>query len=213
MGRPVLGRPSLPSQNASFTKKTSLSSYSSPVVEAPTNDELMHRTSQGDREAFATLVERHHGEAWRVAMRFSGDQEEARDILQTSFLKIFQGASEYRGEGRFEAYLRTVVARTCLDETKRRKPTLMADPGAMRASPGPQPPELVETRDRAHQVQRRVLELPGNQRLAVLLHYFRNLRYREIGEVLGIGERAVEGLLRRARGALLGRLEDPGEKV
>lgn len=172
----------------------------------PSDDALMERTAAGDREAFGVLVERHHLDAWRVAIRFSGDPEEARDLLQASFLKIFEKAPGYRPEGRFPGYLRTVVARTCLDASRKRRALPSSEVGTLPAPEEAGPPEQVERAQRHREVRAGVLDLAGNQRLAVILRYFRGASYGQIGEALGLGPRAVEGLLRRARSALLERL-------
>ena len=81
----------------------------------------------GDPEAFGTLFGRHRDRLWAVALRTTGDPEEAADALQDAMIAAFRRAASYRGDAAVTTWLHRVVVNACLDRLRRRKVRL-ADP-------------------------------------------------------------------------------------
>jgi len=178
---------------------------SDPPIPFPDDAALMSAVARGDHSAFAELIRRHQGTAWRLACRFLGDRAEAEDIVQEAFLRILGAAARYRPDAAFRTYLHTVVGRLCLDHARRRRPEYPGEvPDCPTAAPGPS--EMLEAAEQRAAVRRALDDLPPKQRLAFLLQQDEGMGYAAIGQVLGVSTRAVEGLVRRAREGLAARL-------
>ena len=91
-----------PSRNPSDESGSNLS-------EAP-SDELVRRSSTGERGAFDELVRRTHRDAYGLALRLTGDEEDARDVVQDAYLRAYRGLDRFRGEARFSTWLYRIVA-------------------------------------------------------------------------------------------------------
>jgi len=172
-----------------------------------TDDELMVAAGQGDRIAFAEIVNRHNAKVYRLASRFLGNRQEATDVAQDAFLRILAAAPDYRPGAAFGTYLFRVVSNLCLDALRKRRRAQgeeLQDPksGDLSAE------EEFLRNERAVAVSVALFSLPPRQRLAVLLKYYEDLNYREIAEVLKTSQKGVERLLARARSALLSSLKD-----
>jgi RNA polymerase sigma-70 factor (ECF subfamily) len=178
---------------------------SDPFSGTPDDAALMAATGRGDADAFARLVHRHHPVAWRLACRFLGDPAEAEDIVQEAFLKILHAAARYRPTASFRTYLHTVVARLCLDHTRRKRPDYSGDlPDP--PSEAPDPAESLDLAEQRLAIRRALDDLPPAQRLAILLQHDEGLDYATIARIMGISVRAVEGCIRRGRAGLADRL-------
>lgn len=171
----------------------------------------MEQARLGERAAFGELVRRHTRDAYRVAVRFLGDPSEAEDLVQASFLKILERLDGYQARGCFPAYLRTVVARTCLDWKAKRRPHPSAELD-LRPSPPVDPGARQSLREEEGRVQAALDRLPPRQRLAMILRHYGECSYSSVAEVMEESPKAVENLLRRAREALSGFLRRKGEE-
>jgi len=167
----------------------------------PTDEELMLDVGKDDLQAFEKIVHRHQRSAWNTAYRFLADAEEAEDVVQDAFLKIFDAAPHYRPSASFRTYLFRVVTRLCMDRARRYRPIYTDEP---LDPPDPSPSAfeklLVQETDRA--VRTSLDMLPQKQRMAIVLKYYEGLGYREIASILESTEKAVERLLARARAFL-----------
>jgi RNA polymerase sigma-70 factor, ECF subfamily len=164
---------------------------------AASSEQLMLSVARGDRAAFNELVLRHQESAWTIAYRFLCDRIEAEDIVQTAFLKILEGAPRYQPTAEFSTYLCRVVTRLCMDFVKKKKPfpfeTLHDRPDlSQKPTHGEEDMEVRKALD----------ALPPHQRMAAVLRYYEDLNYRQIADSMEITEKAVEGLLDRARKTL-----------
>jgi len=173
---------------------------SPPSESSSTDDELMARMVTGDISALGELVRRHQTRAWSVALRYLGDRSAAEDLVQDTFLTLFDKASQYRPRGQFVAYLFRVLAHKAI--SLKRRPTagefLDGDHADTRADVA-QELDLAARKDR---VQRALTRLPERQRIAMILRFYEELSYEEIASALGTSPRSVEGLLSRARDTL-----------
>jgi RNA polymerase sigma-70 factor (ECF subfamily) len=161
----------------------------------------MTRLADGDRSALAELVRRHQRSALELAYRTTGDRTLAEDIAQDAFLRIWKSADRYTLTAQFSTWLYRIVVNLCLDAFKKRKPATsgLPDGSDLRAK---DPAVLLERGERALAVRRVVNALPERQRIAVVLQRFSGMSIRDIAEVTGATESAVESLLVRAHAAL-----------
>ena len=169
-----------------------------------TDEQLMICTGEGDVDAYAELVERHHVRALNLAYRLSGDPEVSRDIAQESFLRILKGAPRYRAQARFTTYLHTVVRNLVIENVrkKRRRPESALPQGADPSSENPASPAVggpppdrpdvaMERKEIRQRLQHALAELPDDLRDAFVLTEIEGLSYREVGQICGCPEGTV----------------------
>ncbi len=169
--------------------------------------QVLARVAAGDTDAFARLVESHQDRLLRLCERLLGDVEEARDAVQEVFLKAYRKAGELRPQGQVYTWLYRIAVNHCLNKLRRRKLVRFlrfedpADEDAPRFEPpdgAPDPIAALESRRRWQATRRAIAGLPAGQRTVLVLARFEGLSYRQIAEVLGITEGAVESRLFRA---------------
>src|SRR5436309_7909329 len=173
---------------------------------------LMLRVKDDDPSAFAELVDLYHHRLVTVMHHLVGNTEEAEDLAQEVFLRVYRVRKKYRPRAKFSTWLFTIANNLALNtlRSRQRKPVVpleVHDSGPL----GPRPAEQL-VRDREHQPGHRIqqqelagvirLALDGlneRQRAAVVLNKFEDMNYAEIAEVMGLTTKAVKSLLSRAR--------------
>ena len=174
--------------------------------------DALARVAAGETDAFAELVASHQERLLRLCERLLGDVEEARDAAQEVFLKAFRKAGDFRPQGQVYTWLYRIAVNHCLNKLRRRRLVRFlrwddaADPGGdiAEAPPydppdrAPDPAAALEARRRWDSTRRAIAKLPAGQRAVLVLARFEGLSYRQIAEVLGITEGAVESRLFRA---------------
>jgi len=173
---------------------------------------LMLQVRDDDNGAFEMLVERFQHRLVAVMHHVVGNAEEAEDLAQEVFLRVYRARKKYRPRSKFSTWLFTIannLALNCL-RSRQRKPVVplaVHDSGPL----GPRPAEqLVHDRGGGptHRLQqeelaaiiRQALEgLNERQRVAVVLNKFEDMNYAEVAEVMGLTTKAVKSLLSRAR--------------
>jgi RNA polymerase sigma-70 factor (ECF subfamily) len=155
----------------------------------------------GDRDAFGSLVARHSGQLWAVALRTLGDREEAADALQDALVHAYRGASSYRGDARVTTWLHRVVVNACLDRVRRRRarPTV---PLSDRAAEVPDPRDALGDRETALELEAALAALPVEQRTAILLVDVQGMPVAEAAAVLGVATGTVKSRCSRGRARL-----------
>jgi len=172
------------------------------------DEQLLVAAGQGEAAAFDELVARHRERVIGLVSRMVG-AEGAEDVAQEAFVRLYRAAHRYRPSARFTTYLYRLVANLCIEEGRSRSRNRMdpvgsgEDLGTARASAEA---EFLE-RETARQVDRALAKLPESQRLAVVLCRFEGRSYRQIAQVLGVTEKAVEAMLYRARQTLARELD------
>lgn len=163
---------------------------------------LMTRVAAGDPEAFTQLVARHTPMVHAIACRMLGDRAEAEDVVQETFVKLWVGARGWTAAGGgLGAWLRRISTNACLDRLRR--PRLVSDENVPeRADEAPQADLVIDGERRRAAVAASIHALPDRQRAAIVLTYYEGASNAEAASILGIGVKALESLLVRARQAL-----------
>lgn len=155
--------------------------------------ELLLRSRQGDKEAFTRLAEQYHSYIWRVAWRFMGNREDAEDLAQEIWMKVFMQLPGYKGEAAFTTWLYRVAANTCRDALRqryrRREESWEAE------VPAPERLDIEGELD----IQQLLNLLPPEQRLVLICRDVQGFSYEEIAALLGINKGTVKSRLARAR--------------
>lgn len=165
---------------------------------------LVERCRQGDDLAWEQLVRRCQGRAYGMAYHYMGSVEEARDVTQEVFVRVYQQLSSYQGDG-FMAWLLRITRNLCIDQIRRRtaRPPaedLLADDhdwAMADAAPDPEQSWLTGTRKRL--VYQALGRLNGQNREMILLKEIQGLQFKEIADMLDLPVGTVKSRSNRAR--------------
>lgn len=177
---------------------------------------LVLQAQQGDTAAFAALVRRSERDVYNLAYSILGNPQEAQDMAQEVFLRIWQHLPSFRGDSAFTTWLYRVTANACLNRRRqlRRELGYVDDESLLDRLPTPQYDPLATTirLQRQEYLWSLVDRLPEKYRLVILLFYRWQLSYDEIAEVLMVPLGTVKAHLSRARHALAKQLNLEMEK-
>ncbi len=161
------------------------------------DSQLLRRVAEGDAQAYRTLVDRHLRGLHAFAYRMLGGRAEAEEVAQEAFTRLWQKADTLQGD-HAQAWLYRVAHNLCIDRLRRRREAPRVE-DAEAAPPSGQPTARLEQKRVATAVRAAVQELPDRQRSALLLVHYQGLSQAEAASALGVGVRALESLLARAR--------------
>lgn len=165
----------------------------------------------GDPAAFEELVRRHRDRLWAVAMRTTGDPEEASDALQDALISAYRRAEQFRGDSAVTTWLHRIVVNASLDRLRRRAVrTALPLPDDNDALPGAVVADPVDHMDRREiqlVVTQALAELPEDQRAAVLLVDVEGWSVEDAARMLGCPEGTVKSRCFRGRAKLAKRLD------
>ena len=174
--------------------------------------ELVARSVDGDRFAFAVLVRRHERRVYNLAYRMLGREEDARDATQDAFLSAMRKLSTFRGDAAFTTWLHRVTVNACYDiMRKRKREPVLGLPEA--PEPAVVGHDHAESTSVSIDVQRALLQVPQEFRAALVLHDVQDLAYEDVAEILGVPVGTVKSRIHRGRVALAKALgERPGRE-
>ncbi len=179
--------------------------------------QLMLRFQEGEETCFELLVHRHSRPLLHFLTRMVASPQVSEELVQESFLRIYQARQRYRPEARFSTWLYRIATRVALNHLRKCRKDRFAislnagEDGEPVWEPADQAPGTEEDllrRERAQRVRRAIGALPERQRAAVLMHKYQGLDYRAIGEALGLSQAATKSLLFRAYETLREELRD-----
>lgn len=174
------------------------------TVEDPRPDaELLAAHVAGDPTAFTTLVRRHRDRLWAVALRTTGEPEEAADAVQDALLKAHRSADSYRGDAQVTTWLHRIVVNACLDRMRRTRarPTVPL-PEHDSAHPV-EPSDPLGRRELAWEIDRALRALPDDQRAALVLVDVEGYSVDETAQLLEIPTGTVKSRCARGRAKLV----------
>ncbi|KTC43380.1 RNA polymerase subunit sigma [Pseudomonas fluorescens ABAC62] len=175
--------------------------------------ELLARIGNNEPAAVNEMVARKLPRLLALAGRLLGDADEARDVAQESFLRIWRHAAGWRsGEARFDTWLHRVALNLCHDRLRRRKERPLDDDDVRElADSAPCADEQLETAQNSARMAAALAALPERQREAIVLQYYQELSNIDAAALMNISVEALESLLSRARRQLRSQLADtPG---
>ncbi|MBI4873892.1 MAG: RNA polymerase sigma factor [Acidobacteria bacterium] len=172
---------------------------------------LIRAAQAGDDGAFERLVRSYDQPVLRLAMNLLRSPEDARDVYQEAFLRIYRNLDNFRFDASFQTWLYRIVTNLCLDQLRKRKvrreePGVLATPDGERDRLSAVPEKRVEG-DQERQIYSRQLKvrieevlagLTPRERMVFEMRHYQGLRLRAIGEVLGTTEEAAKNCLFRA---------------
>ncbi len=181
---------------------------------------LMARIAEGDEVALRELIEKHQGIVYGTIAKMLDDPAEANDLAQQVFIRIYKAAPAYQPKARFRTWMFTIVQNLVFNEhRRRRRATIVSlnqepDETGIKAemdlpdTKNLPPDEGALQKEMLQQVDRAILALPYQQRLAVVLRRYDEFSYEEIAAILKTSVPSTKSLLFRARETLRTVLKD-----
>lgn len=185
------------------------------------DEQLIAGYREGDDAAFAELVRRNLAVVHRFALRFAATPDEAEDVAQETFVRVWRRLASFDAARRFRPWLFEIAKHVALDRLKKRAPTAFSDLRAALedddtradfldgiADDAPHPAAGIDATFAARELAFALEALPPAQREVVRLHYTDELTFREIAAELGKSLNTVKSWHQRAVAALKRRLKD-----
>ncbi len=168
-------------------------------------DELIERCLAGDQAAWEAIVRQYWRKVFNVAYKFVGRHDEAEDLAQDVFLKIFKSLDTFDRRANFQTWLISVSRNLCIDyyrSVRKERETINREVDASELAPTSterRPDATVEQADLAALLRQALRTLPGSLRSAVLMRDIQELSYQEIADRLGLPEGTVKSRINRGR--------------
>ncbi len=185
-----------------------------PKSSEPTDEELIERFQHGDLYAFDMIVRRYKDQLLNFVYRFVGNMEEAEDIVQETFLRVYRNRQAYKRIAKFSTWIYTIagnLARTELRKRKRRRIFSITDLGYEDkdyeiSDEVFNPESHVDSRMQEEIIQREINKLPPKFREVIILRDVQELSYEEISKILNVPIGTVKSRVNRGRLKLQERL-------
>jgi RNA polymerase sigma-70 factor (ECF subfamily) len=188
---------------------------------SPQVDTLIRAAQRGDQDAFEQLVRTYDQSVLRLAMNLLRSPEDARDVYQEAFLRVYRNLHSFRFDCSFHTWLYRIVTNICLDQLRKRK-VRKEDAAVVETSDGPidrmesyeeeaaeaNPERSMWNRELKQRIESALVGLTPRERMVFELRHYQGLRLRNIGEMLGTTEEAAKNCLFRATQKMRGLLGD-----
>jgi len=171
-------------------------------------DALIQRCLKGDQLAWEAIVRQYRRKVFNVAYKFVGRHDEAEDLTQDIFLKIFKSLKTFDSRANFQTWLISVSRNLCIDHyrsVRKERETIDRDVDASELMPVSKTQgqmAMMEQRDRVELLREAMSTLPTTLRTAVLMRDIQELSYHEIAEKLRLPEGTVKSRINRGRNEL-----------
>ncbi|UMZ72559.1 RNA polymerase sigma factor [Natranaerofaba carboxydovora] len=175
----------------------------------PGDELLVQRCKKGQLEAYEKLIKKYENKVYSLCYRYSGNYDDANDLAQEAFIKVFNSIDKFKGKSAFSTWLYRVTANVCLDEMRKKKKTPISIDKPQETEEGEvyfnlpdqkyNPEIIAEKNDLKQLVHKGISKLPKEQRIIIILREMEELSYEEISEVLEISIGTVKSRLNRAR--------------
>ena len=165
----------------------------------PSDEDLMSAIAEGDQMAFNLLTSRHLKMVYSIALQRLKHPSDAEEVAQDVFTRLWQNAPKWEAEAKISTWLYRVCVNRSIDMLRRRKPMTDIEDVPEIPDGADNALQTLETKDRKRQIEEALGNLTSEQRDAIQLVYFFEMRQQEAADSLGLSLAALESLLRRAR--------------
>ena len=177
-----------------------------------TDIELIQRTLKGDQQAYALLIKSHQRYVFTLALRFTKSREDAEEVAQDSFIKVYRSLSSFKQESKFSTWLYTIVYTTAMTRLRKRSNNTVAlddENSAIQIanSASTWDANMAEDRSRSFYLNQAIEQLPADDATVLTLFYHAEQSLEEIALIMGIETNGVKVKLFRARKRLKEMLE------
>jgi len=180
--------------------------------------EILRRCLTGDEQAYRQIVARYQRQVYSLALRVVRQAEDAEDLTQETFVRMFRALDRYDSSRPFGAWLFTIASRLCIDHLRRQRlrpiSLVQLEPGSEEeytievVDPAPRPDEVAARAEEERRTRALIDALPPHYRIVVLLRHQHDLSYDEIAEALHLPLGTVKARIHRARALLKRHLEE-----
>jgi len=181
------------------------------------DDEIVRRILRGEEDLFELLVRRYQARVLGHVARMVGQRDDALDLTQEIFIKVFQALDRYNAQYKFSTWLFRIAGNAAIDHLRKKRPRTVpleaSDPNSSRQvssieykSPELDPYADLRNTERGEAISRAIQELPPEFRELITLRHFAGLSYEEIAQVKEMPLGTVKNKLFRARAVLKERL-------
>ncbi|MFW6287751.1 MAG: RNA polymerase sigma factor [bacterium] len=179
---------------------------------AVTDGELIKEFKNGNKQVFEELIQRYQDRVYHTTFRMLGNHEDAMDMAQETFIRVYKSLGNFKSKSSFSTWLFSITGNICRDELRKRQRSLKTYslssddrfnndlPEDSDRKSNPEKASL--SRELSSTIQKKVDQLPEEQKFVFVLREFEDLSYQEIAEILDISLGTVKSRLSRARRAL-----------
>lgn len=170
---------------------------------------LIRRCKRGEEAAFQEVLDRYRTPIYNLCWRMVRNDEDARDLAQEVFIKVFRLLDRYDEQYAFSSWLFRIATNHCIDHLRRQRLRFLSverdgageeeDAEMQIASDGPEPDVVLERRQALEKLEEVIAELPPHYRVITLLRHDQQLSYEEIAESLQLPLGTVKARIHRAR--------------
>lgn len=183
---------------------------------------LVSLAKDGEREAFAELVNIYKGKLFHLAYRMLSNRQEAEDVVQDTFMRMYEHLERYDASHKFSTWIYRIATNLCIDRLRRKKTAYsldadVSDDGdgldgySILQSKDSSPEQVLILSERQQAVRRAMDALPVKYKTAMALKYYQDLSLQEISDILHIPVSTVKTRIHRGRDYLRRRLEKDKE--
>lgn len=180
------------------------------------DSELISKSKLGDTDAFGQLVDRYQQKVYNIAFRMTNSHEDALDLAQESFLRIYRAIASYKGESAFSTWVFRIASNVCLDEMrkKKRQPRIALSTDSLVAGEegdyaiefasgeASNPEQHLLQGEMRREITQALNTLSEEHRVVLVLRDIEGYSYEEIADMLGVNIGTIKSRLNRARLAL-----------
>ena len=175
------------------------------------DEALVTMTLNGHSASFEELVRRYERQIFSLALRMMNNQEDANDVAQDIFIKIYHALPKFDESRKFFSWMYKIAMNVCYTQLKKRPPESYPLDNVIDFAPflpdiDSQPEEYFESKEMKELVQQAISELPDNFRVPILLRFMEELSYQQIAEVMELPVTTIETRLYRGKALLQKRL-------
>lgn len=161
---------------------------------------LMLKVKNGDRDAFDELVERHRIWAMNMLYRMVGNTQDAEDLTQDAFMRVYAARNRYRPDAKFTTWFNRILVNLALNH-RRRRPMVRLD-DSYYPSDVAAPDDKIAENETIGRIWDEMRNLPDRQRVALVLTRIEGMSYAEAADAMGVSIESVRALISRARETL-----------
>lgn len=171
--------------------------------------QIITACQRGDPHAYEQLIRCYQTQVYSLAMRMLGNPEDAADVTQETFIRVFRTIDKFRGDASFSTWIYRVTSNLCLDWLRRRKRRALSSDAPVSwehetaprelADTSPNPEDLVAAAELRQEIQSALNQLESYHRLAVILRDVQGLSYEEVAGILNLPLGTVKSRINRGR--------------
>ncbi len=154
----------------------------------------------GNKHAYTNIINKYKNPLYATILRMIKNPQDAQDLVQEAFIKVYQQLGKYDGKGAFSSWIYRVAINHCLDELRKKKYKFQQLEIQESHAKNPNHPEVIfMKKEKNRQIERLIATLPEDERIIILLRYVNELSYSEISQIVEIPISSVRNKLHRAK--------------